>query len=286
MGKASSAKKIKRVQQAGVSRTPGQRRKLGYPALIVGILVVGSVLVYFAREERAVAANEAPVANQDHWHAAFGIDICGETQANPGDAGPDTRGIHTHQDGLIHIHPFVGAAAGENATFQVFAEQTGIEVSDDSLTLPDGQTFRNGDDCEDEDGNKEPGRVAMYVWPPQATEATEPEVVTDDIAGIRFTADGQAFVLAFVPEDAEVVLPASVEALANPIDLETPPEQGSTEFTTTSAPAEGEGTEGSTTTAPAEGDTTTTAPAGDGEQSTTTAAPTTAAPTTTEPGNG
>lgn len=272
MGKASSAKKIKRVQQAGVSRTPGQRRNLGYPLLIVGILVVGSVLVFFAREERAVAANEAPVANQDHWHAAFGLDICGEALPNPGDAGPDTRGIHTHQDGLIHIHPFVGAAAGENAVFGRFAEQTAIEVTDDSLTLPDGTTYTNGDDCEDEDGKKEAGRVAMYVWPPQATEATEPEIVTSDINEIRFTDDGQAFVLAFVPEGAEVTLPASVEALANPIDLETPPEQGSTEFTTTSAPAPGEG-EG-------EGDATTTTAPTEGEGTTTTAAP------TTEPGNG
>ncbi len=243
MGKASSAKKIKRVQQAGVSRAPGQRRNLGYPALIIGILIVGSVLVFFARGERSAAADEAPVANQDHWHAAFGLDICGQLQDNPGDAGPDTKGIHTHQDGLIHIHPFVGAAAGENATFQVFADQTGIEVTDDSLTLPDGTTYTNGDDCEDEDGKKEAGRVALYVWPPQATDATDPEVITSDIATTRFTEDGQTFVLAFVPKGTEVALPPSVEALANPIDLETPPEEGSTEFTTTTAP-------GATTTAP------------------------------------
>ena len=264
MGKASSAKKIKRVQQAGVSRAPGQRRNMAYPALIISILVVGSVLVFFARGERSAAASEAPVANQDHWHAAFGIDICGEFQPNPGDAGPDAKGIHTHQDGLIHIHPFVGSAAGERATFSVFAEQTGIELGEDSFTLPDGTTYTNGDDCENEDGETEPGEVAMYVWPPQATDATEPEIITSDLGDIRFTDDGQVFVLAFVPEGAEVPLPPTVEALANPIDLETTPEEGSTEFTTTSAPAEGEATttapEGATTTAPTE--TTTTEPAG------------------------
>jgi hypothetical protein len=66
-------------------------------------------------------------------------------------------------------------------------------------------------------------------------------------------------VLAFVPKGADVPLPPSVEALANPSDLETPPEEGSTEFTTTTAPA--------------------------GDAATTTA-PTTTAPTTTTPGNG
>jgi len=263
MGKASQSKKIKRVQQAGVSRAPGQRRNLAYPALIVGILVVGSVLVFFAGREASVSANEAPVANQDHWHAAFGIDICGEILPNPGDSGPDTKGIHTHQDGLIHIHPFVGGAAGQNATFSVFAEQTGIELGDGEFTLPDGTTKANGDECEGEDGKKKKGRVAMYVWPPQATDATKPKIITEDLGSIRFTEDGQALVLAFVPEGTEVSLPPSVEALANPSDLETTPERGSTEFTT-SVP----GGDAPTTTAPA----TTAAP--------TTAAPTTAAPTT------
>lgn len=240
MGKASSSKKIKRVQQAGVSRAPGQRRNLGYPALIVAILLVGSVLVFFAREERSASASEAPVSNRDHWHAAFGIDICGDFQPNPADAGPDTKGIHTHNDGLIHIHPFGSAASGERAQFKVFAEQIGLEVTDDSLTLPDGTTYTNGDECEGEDGESEPGRVAMYAWPPQATEATEPEVITSDIGDIRFREDGEIYVLAFVPEGADVSLPPSLEQLANPVDLQNEaPAEGSTEFTTTTQAPEG-----------------------------------------------
>lgn len=222
MGKASSAKKIKRVQQAGVSRAPGQRRKYGYPALIVGIIVVGSVMVYFARGQQSAAADEAPVANQDHWHAAYALNICGENQPNPSDVGPDTKGIHTHGDGLIHIHPFVGAASGEHATFQVYADQLGIELGDDSFTLSDGTTYKNGDDCEI-NGKKKPGQVKLFVWPPQATDATDPEVITEDIGATRLTKDGQVFVLAFVPEGYEMSLPPSVEALANPIDEEPAP---------------------------------------------------------------
>ena len=234
MGKASSAKKIKRVQQAGVSRAPGQRRNLGYPALMGGIIIIGLVLVFFARGQREASAGEAPVANQDHWHAAFGLDICGEFQENVADAGPDAKGIHTHQDGLIHIHPFVGAAAGKNALFSVFADQIGLEFTEDSFTLADGTTYTDGDDCTDEDGKKTEGRVAMYVWPPQATEATEPKVITSDFAATRFAEDGQAFVLAFVPEGADVPLPPSLPELEAPSDLETPPQEGSTDFTTTS----------------------------------------------------
>ena len=274
MGKASSAKKIKKVQQAGVSRAPGQRRNMGYPVLIGGILIAGLVLTFFAREESRASASEAPVANRDHWHAAFGIDACGAWEPALGDAGPDAQGIHTHADGLIHIHPFVGAAAGENATFSKFAEQVGIELGDGEFTLPDGRTYANGDDCEVEEGEVEPGRVALYVWPPQATDATEPEIVTEDLGEERFRRDGQVFVLAFVPEGAEVSLPPSMSELANPSDLEQPPEQGTTEYTVpagSDAPAEGDApVEGD---APAEGD----APP-EGEQPTeTTAPPTTAA---------
>jgi len=257
MGKASSAKKIKKVQQAGVSRAPGQRRNMGFPALIVAIVVLGCVGVFFARNERAASASEAPVANQDHWHAAFGVDICGEFQPNPADDGADTAGIHTHQDGLIHIHPWLTASSGDNATISVFAKQIGLEISDTEFTLPDGTTYKNGDDCENEDGEKEPGRVVMYVWPPQATESTEPEVITKDIAGTRFRKDGESFVLAFVPKGAEPKLPPSISELAAPSDLEPggASEPGGTDFTTTTpaAPLEGDAT---TTTAPAETSTT------------------------------
>ena len=262
MGKASSAKKIKKVQQAGVSRAPGQRRNLGYPALIAAILVVGCVGVFFARNARAASASEAPIANQDHWHAAFGIDICGEFQPTPSDDGPDTAGIHTHQDGLIHIHPWLTASSGDNATLSVFAKQIGLEIGDGEFTLADGTTYKNGDDCEGEDGKKEPGRVVLYTWPPQATESTEPTVITKDIGATRFRKDGEAFVLAFVPEGAAPKLPPSMPELAAPSDVEpgTASEPGSTDFTTTTpgAPAEGAPVEGesTTTTAPAETSTT------------------------------
>lgn len=255
MGKASSAKKIKRVQQAGVSRAPGQRRQYGYPALIAGIVIVGSVLVFFARDQQSASAGEAPVANKDHWHAAYALNICGENQPNPSDDGPDTKGIHTHGDGLVHIHPFVGAASGESATFQVYADQLGIELTDDSMTLPDGTKYTNGEDCKI-DGKKKPGQVTLYVWPPQATDATDPEVITEDIGATRFTDDGQVFVLAFVPKGYEMALPPSMEALANPIDEEPEPQPSDETPSTESVPAADPGSAEPEGQAPASTDTT------------------------------
>lgn len=259
MGKASSAKKIRRVQQAGVSRAPGQRRNLGYPALIIAILVVGAVLTWFARESRQADASVAPVANRDHWHAAFGIDVCGVFEGNISDQGADRLGIHTHADGLVHIHPFGDGGAGENATFGKFADQVGITLGDGEFTMPDGTTYRNGDDCpskEGGDGESGKGRVVLYVWPPQANENTEPRTVTSNLSEVRFTEDGQILVLGFVPEGYEPELPPSVPALANPIDEEPEPggsgggsggEGGGSTSTPTTAP---EGTAPESTQAP------------------------------------
>lgn len=266
MGKASSSKKIRRVQQAGVSRAPGQRRNLAYPALVIAIVVVGLALVVVARNSRQATATVAPTT-RDHWHAAFATNICGAAQDNPKDTGPDRLGIHTHQDGLIHIHPFTASATGKNATFAKFAEDIGLTVTADSITMPNGTTKTNGEKC---DGKK--SEVALYVWPPQASDKTEPKRVTGTaINDVRFTDDGQAFVLSFNPPDWKPKLPASMDELANPSDVEPGQSSGGLNSATTTP-----GTANPTTTTAAQKPTTTAAPS-----STTAAEP---KPTTTSKG--
>jgi len=100
--------------------------------------------------------------------------------------------------------------------------------------------------------------VKLFVWPPQASDKTKPEVITDDFGDVRIDEDKGAYALALVPESTDQIdLPGSVSNLADP-EASVP--------ATTSAPA---------TTVPGE---TTVAPE-------TTAAPaeTTVAPTTTAP---
>ncbi len=233
MGKASSSKKIRRVQQAGVTRAPGQRRNLAYPALIVAIIVVGTVLVVLARDSRQATASEAPTT-RDHWHEAFAVNVCGEFLDPPADDGPDRLGIHTHNDGLIHVHPFGAGGTGDNATMGVFLDQIGVEVADGTMTLKDGTTKSNGDKC---DGKE--AELALFAWPPQATEKTEPEKLTGAaITEERFTEDGGEYVLSFNPEDFTPPLPPSRSELANPSDVE--PGQstdGLNSATSTSIPA-------------------------------------------------
>jgi hypothetical protein len=273
MGKASSAKKIQRVQRAGVSRVAGQRRNLGFPLAIAGIIIVGTVLVFFARGAKVDAGADAPVANQDHWHNAIGVYDCDHYLQNIPNPGTDPQGIHTHADGLIHIHPFFASSAGKNAKMQVFADTVGMKIADDgsSITLPPGMganVLKDGSTCTVK-GKKEEAKLVMLSWPPQATDKVKPTQVDPNWNDFRFVQDKAILAFALIPKSMsidDVPLPPSVAALKNPLAAEgqsTPQPQSSTTIAGTAAPS-------------------TTAPAGTAAPSTTAPA---AAPSTTAAGS-
>jgi hypothetical protein len=225
MGKASSTKKIQRVQRAGTKKVAGQRRPIGFPLAIAAIVVLGSVGIWLARESKVSVADAAPVINQDHWHYAFGFYQCDsypDGLQKPTDATSDVLGIHSHGDGLIHIHPFSTSTAGKRATLGKFLEQEGITMTADELTFPasmGGATFKNGDTCTI-DGKKQKAELKVFVWPPQASAKVKPDVFTDDFDNIRFTQDQGILSLAFVPESVKKIpLPPSIDALKAPADL-------------------------------------------------------------------
>lgn len=245
MGKASSSKKIKRVQAAGATRSPGQRRELGFPAVIIGIIVVGLALTALAVMQRRDTEEVRPTVD-DNWVAAYGTYICNEFIGNLPTVQEDAP-VDLHADGLLHIHPTDETNAGENAVFGLYLTSSGMSIDPSgALTLPDGTTYADGDDC---DG--EPGRVALYQWPPQAGENTDPRIITNNIAGTRFTEDGQSYVLAFAPQGAEVALPPSVSNLDDP-DFEEPevvePSDEATTTTVAGEPSETTAPEAETTT--------------------------------------
>ena len=268
MGKASSNKKVARAARAGgkgkaSKATPGWV----WPVSIGLVVVLGTVLIVLSRGDSADA--EAPTFN-DHWHEAYGVYVCDSYLPQFPD-NVQFGGIHTHNDGLIHVEPFSSLDTGENATFGRFAEGVGLEISDDqsSMTLPDGRELEDGDDC-----NGEPGELRVL---------NDDQPVDGDPNDIRLD-DGGVIAVIFAPEDAEI---PDVPYLANLDDpnagegggtpqVTLPPEgEGGGEGSTTTAPAGGSTTTapagGSTTTAPAGGSTT--APPAPSDSSTTTAAP-------------
>lgn len=164
------------------------------------------------RDDDFADAEEIPPLFGDHWHVAYGIFICSEYLPDLSDDGTDRTGIHTHDDGLVHVHPFSSDATGTNATLGLFTKQIDIRLEDDALGLPNGRVFQNGDDC-----GGEPARVRVLVW--DSTTDREPREVAEAITEVPFSRDGMAVAIVFAPPGRNVDLPPSVPELAHPSDV-------------------------------------------------------------------
>ena len=266
MGKASSNKKVARAASTGGGRTARGARPWGWYGAMSVVVLLGSLLIVTSRNERQAASNplksekpRPPAPNKnfpgDHWHAAYGVYICDDfVPAIQSDRDPN--GIHTHNDGVIHIHPFTRAVSGRNATFGVFADAVELKVSDGSVQVPGGTRYQNGDTCE---GQKGKGRLKVYL---NGNERT------GDPRKIRLR-DRDLLVIAFAPSGADVPKePPSASQLDNLSDVS--PISNPTASSTVP--------EGSDTTVPEGTDTTTATSAPAGTTATTAAASSTSSP--------
>lgn len=156
-------------------------------------------------------ASLPPVANQDHWHAAYGFFSCGDGFLAPLQVQDDPVGIHTHGDGIIHIHPFTSAVSGPSAVLGVFLDSAGASVDDQAIDVP-GLSVREGEDtCGARD---EPGVVQVAYWADaRSASTTDPEIVTDDLRDVAFEQDGSAYTIAFAPDGATIPPPPTIPVL-------------------------------------------------------------------------
>ncbi len=196
----------------------GQRRRpIGFPAVVVLIILIGIGVVAYARFLREA---EARPGLSDHWHSAYGVWDCtagdgeGAFQAifqgrqNSQGYPYDPEGIHSHSDGLIHIHPFTANAAGEDAIMAKFFESMFVTMDVNGITASEfGVISAVGAEC---DG--QPAVMQIVRWSSALTAvAAEPdERIYEDFGDVRFKRDGEAFTIALAPRDAEVPLPLAV----------------------------------------------------------------------------
>jgi hypothetical protein len=258
MGRASSSKKVARAAKA--AGRPGTKKSYLWPVSIAVVVLLGVGLIAASAAGRNSGGDGARPILGDHWHAAYGIDICGEWLPPLRDVVRDETGLHTHEDGLVHLHPFKTTYTGDRATLNAWGETVGVEVGDGTLTLPDRE-LTDGDDC-----GGEPGTVQVKVW--DSPSAPEGRVLDTDPGDHAF-ADGEVVTIAFLPEGEEVEQPPTTPRLQDPNAAEegraVVPIEESGEAPEGSAPADG------TTDTSAEGGSTTDTSAAEG--ATTTAAP-------------
>jgi hypothetical protein len=273
MASSSSAKKVARVAaKSGSGSSSGgsadaKNRNWMFALGIVAIVALGIGVVGIARSQNEGYGNNTtpPKANLqngepfDHWHAAFAIEVCG-TELDPvQDGATDVSGIHTHGDGLVHIHPFTRSAAGKRAKMSKFFDQVGLTVTDTGFQLPSGMTMEDGGTTVKEGettcGGK-PGELVMAHWEDAASAAgTEPDkIYRENFGDVPFSEDLGAYTLAFVPEGSDDIQAPS--AAANIAELgaqdggATPESSGTSEGTPEPVPTTGAVTE---TTVPEEG---------------------------------
>jgi hypothetical protein len=257
MGKASSSKKVARAARAGGRVSSGQPRSLLFPGVLALIIVLGVSLVVYARNDRNQEDIGGTPQLEDHIHQAFGVNVCGEWKTDiPEFESP--VGIHTHGDGVLHVHPFSQLGVGSNATLGRFIEDAsedgGLDISlSDSKLVYLGETIEEGTtECE---GVTDPVLRLAY-WESVQDEASAPEVTTGDFTDRRLSENGAGITIFFGDADADIPKPpagsnlAALGAADGPSSLEDP-ETAQTTTSTTVA--------GSTTTTAAGGTTTTTA---------------------------
>ncbi len=176
--------------------------------------------------------------SNSHIHAAYGIYDCtkdkGKEWVEPidGTGDPDITGIHAHEDGLLHVHPFVKTVTGRRAVLGRWMDTIGVKVSDKRIFVPaKGPTpeapqvkvqkeieLKSGVKCKN--GKESVIRVFEYK------DAVVKGVADKDAKGKRALGSakdvplksGWAYVIARVDKDFIPAVPPSVEALQAPSD--------------------------------------------------------------------
>lgn len=212
---SDSSKKVAKAARAGATSNASKSdgRSSGFPMALAGIIIAGSALVFFAWQGRDVAALQPTFG--DHWHAPYGIWDCtigdeGGFQTPIQDPQTSNAGIHTHSDGVVHIHPFSSVATGSGATLGTFLEATEAQLEDDVAL-----TFANRPELTEEGVTCGGEEAVLQIHRFPLGETVPSEVITENLADYRFGGDLEGFVIALAPLGADVpVPPADAQASA------------------------------------------------------------------------
>ena len=194
-------------------------------SLAAGVAIVG-IIATQDREPVVLGpgadANGGPT-RLDHWHAALGVNDCGQWVANwpwppgpsfstggPARAGTDGQlyaGLHSHGDGLIHIEPLASDEMGSNATLGRYFRYGGWNLDSKAVTFV-GVDERNGNLCN--------GKPGVLRW------AVNGKELHGDPSEYHI-ADGDVIELVFTTRDAALPPASAVPSYASLREILGPP---------------------------------------------------------------
>ncbi len=165
-----------------------------------------------------------------HWHSAYGIYKCdaylsktvnGKYVAEiDGSLLGDPAGIHAHDDGLMHIHPFLKRASGKKAQLNFFLDAVNAKISSSQISYPgvDGKTVTLDVDKTTCGKDKKKPEISVYLWR-DVKNPGRVERYTSDFGRIPLVKDG-AYAFAITAPGSKIPgVPPSQKALEAPTDL-------------------------------------------------------------------
>jgi len=190
--------------------------------------ILGTAGVVASRNQRLHGISKQgttpPRAGIDHWHVAYGIYVCDHFEPAIPNNNEDPVGIHTHGDGIIHIHPYANSAAGKNAVLGQFAKTMHMTLNAGELHVPARKDYKDGDSA----CPGKPGRVEVQIF--NSLADTTGHLATVDPSQIPLI-NGQLLTIAFVPKGTKLPPTPSGPTLNNLSDV-----AASTTTTTVGAP--------------------------------------------------
>jgi len=209
------ARKVAKAAAAAGQRDVSFASRLGFPALVALVCFLGTLAVILAWTTRD--ALPQPLQNLDHWHSVYGVYDCTletENKYLPQFlSDQDVAGIHSHADGIIHIHPFFELSSGNNAQLRHFFDEMRIEVDTERIRLDNGRELVAGNACAD----GSPAVITIHEWQFDFQAlAGEPatNIYTEDLGLVKFDNDRQVYVLAYAAEGTEIVFTEEFNPLA------------------------------------------------------------------------
>jgi peptidylprolyl isomerase len=212
------------------SRPPARSRAgiaIGLLVAIPLIIAISAIALASSSTTRSAVAirNEGPfVANpsdpadphnaNSHWHAALGVYDCdhwmgdgtgngiwnwpGVANGAPGRVGTNMyAGLHSHDDGVIHMEPASPDEAGANATLGRYFEFGGWRLSEDSFTFL-GVTRGSSNVC----GNAKARLQWSVNGKSQAGNPASYKLHNDDVIVVAFISEGRALASVGAPPSA------------------------------------------------------------------------------------
>ena len=197
MARSAAAKKVAKAASTGAGGKGAlSDRNFLFPGAMVLVALLGIILIFVARDQRYDLAPQGDPTTANHWHSAYNVYVCDEISPSVyvNDSDDDRTGIHTHGDGLIHIHPFLSTVTGQYATVGAFMDESELVFDDSKIELPIGTVLdENNFKCGDDEENAE---LRVLKW--NTLDAETPTEYLSDLKDVRFNADGQLFTFAMV----------------------------------------------------------------------------------------